>query len=74
MAFLGGALIPLDYAPAGITAVSYAMPLLYVVTGMQNVTACGAGPTSAVPAIGNLLCFAALLTIISVRVFQWDTA
>ena len=32
----------------------------------------GEGPASALPAIGILLGFAALLTLISVRVFRWD--
>ncbi len=41
MAFLGGAFIPLDYAPAWIREVSYAMPLRYLVTGMQDVMARG---------------------------------
>ncbi|MGO9296146.1 MAG: ABC transporter permease, partial [Streptosporangiaceae bacterium] len=72
MAFLGGAFIPLDYAPSWIREVSYAMPLRYLVTGMQNVMARGEGPASALPAIGILLGFSALLTLISVRVFRWD--
>jgi len=73
MAFLGGAFIPLDYAPPWIRDVSYAMPLRYLVTGMQNVMARGEPPASALPAIGILLGLAALLTIISVRVFRWDS-
>jgi ABC-type multidrug transport system permease subunit len=72
MAFLGGAFIPLDFAPAWIRDVSYAMPLRYLVTGMQNVMARGEGPASALPAIGILLGLAAILTFISVRVFRWD--
>jgi ABC-2 type transport system permease protein len=72
MAFLGGAFIPLDYAPAWIRDVSYAMPLRYLVTGMQDVMARGEGPASALPAIGILLGLAAVLTAISVRVFRWD--
>ena len=72
MAFLGGAFIPLDYAPAWIKDVSYAMPLRYLVTGMQDVMARGDGPASALPAIGILLGLAALLTALSVRVFRWD--
>lgn len=72
MAFLGGAFIPLNYAPAWINDVSYAMPLRYLVTGMQNVMARGEGPASALPAIGILLGIAAVLTAISVRVFRWD--
>jgi ABC-2 type transport system permease protein len=72
MAFLGGAFIPLDYAPAWIRDVSYVMPLRYLVTGMQNVMARGEGPAAALPALGILLGLAVVLTLISVRVFRWD--
>jgi ABC-2 type transport system permease protein len=72
MAFLGGAFIPLDFAPTWIRQVSYVMPLRYLVTGMQNVMARGDGPASALPAIGILLAITAVLTLVSVRVFRWD--
>jgi ABC-2 type transport system permease protein len=72
MAFLGGAFIPLTFAPQWIQNVSYVMPLRYLVVGMQNVMARGDGPASALPAMGILLGFAAVLTLISVRVFRWD--
>jgi ABC-2 type transport system permease protein len=72
MAFLGGAFIPLDFAPAWIRGVSYAMPLRYLVTGMQDVMARGEGPASALPAIGVLVGLTAALTLIAVRVFRWD--
>lgn len=72
MAFLGGAFIPLDFAPAWIREVSYAMPLRYLVTGMQDVMARGEGPAAALPAIGILLGLTAVLTLAAVRVFRWD--
>jgi ABC-2 type transport system permease protein len=72
MAFLGGAFVPLDFAPTWIKDVSYAMPLRYLVTGMQNVMARGEGPVAALPAIGILLGLTALLTITAVRLFRWD--
>jgi ABC-2 type transport system permease protein len=72
MAFLGGAFIPLDFAPNWIREVSYAMPLRYLVTGMQNVMARGEGPISALPAIGILLAITVVLTVIAIRAFQWD--
>ena len=72
MAFLGGAFIPLDFAPNWIKEVSYVMPLRYLVTGMQNVMARGLGPVSALPAIGILLAITVALTLISIRVFRWD--
>jgi ABC-2 type transport system permease protein len=72
MAFLGGAFIPLEFAPNWIRQVSYVMPLRYLVTGMQNVMARGLGPASALPAIGILLGFTVVVTLIAVRVFRWD--
>jgi hypothetical protein len=39
MAFLGGAFIPLDFAPSWMRQVSYLMPLRYLVTGTQDVMA-----------------------------------
>ncbi len=72
MAFLGGAFIPLEFAPDWVRQVSYVMPLRYLVTGMQNVMARGLGPASALPSIGILLGFAVVVTLIAVRVFQWD--
>jgi ABC-2 type transport system permease protein len=52
--------------------VSYALPLRYLVTGMQDVMARGEGPASALPAIGILVGLAAVLSLVSVRVFRWD--
>ncbi|HZR52992.1 MAG TPA: hypothetical protein VFB06_26200 [Streptosporangiaceae bacterium] len=34
--------------------------------------ACGLGPASALPVIGILLGFSAVMTVIAVRVFRWD--
>jgi ABC-2 type transport system permease protein len=72
MAFLGGAFIPLDFAPNWLRDASYAMPLRYLVTGMQDVMARGEGPGEALPAIGILLALTVVLTLIAVRVFRWD--
>ena len=71
MAFLGGAFIPLVFAPEWIRKVSYAMPLRYLVTGMQDVMARGEGPAAALPDIAILLLLTAV-RLISVRVFRWD--
>jgi ABC-2 type transport system permease protein len=72
MAFLGGAFIPLDFAPAWLQEASYVMPLRYLVTGMQDVMARGEGPSAALPAIGILAALTVVLTTIAVRVFRWD--
>jgi len=72
MAFLGGAFVPLAFAPAWIQKVSYAMPLRYLVTGVQDVMARGEGPSAAVLPIVVLLGIAAVLTLVAVRLFRWD--
>ena len=72
MAFLGGAFLPLDFAPQWVRDVSYALPLSYLVTGMQDVMARGEGPLSALPAIGILLGFTIVVTAIAMSVFRWD--
>jgi ABC-2 type transport system permease protein len=72
MAFLGGAFIPLDFAPPWLRDASYVMPLRYLVTGMQDVMARGEGPGAALPAIGILVALTLALTTVAVRVFRWD--
>jgi ABC-2 type transport system permease protein len=72
MAFLGGAFIPLDFAPAWLRHVSYVMPLRYLVTGMQDVMARGEGAGAALLPIGILAALTVVLTTIAVRVFRWD--
>jgi ABC-2 type transport system permease protein len=72
MAFLGGAFIPLDFAPDWVRQASYVMPLRYLVTGMQDVMARGEGPAAALPAIGILLGFTLIVSLIAVRMFRWD--
>jgi ABC-2 type transport system permease protein len=72
MAFLGGAFIPLDFAPDWVRQVSYVMPLRYLVTGMQDVMARGEGPAAALPAIGILLGFTLVVGLVAVRMFRWD--
>ena len=72
MAFLGGAFIPLDFAPPWLRDASYVMPLRYLVTGMQDVMARGEGPGAALPAIGILVALTVVLTTVAVRVFRWD--
>jgi len=72
MAFLGGAFVPLAFAPAWIQKVSYVMPLRYLVTGVQDVMARGEGPSAAVLPIAVLLGIAAVLTLVAVRLFRWD--
>ena len=72
MAFLGGAFLPLDFAPNWVREASYVMPLRYLVTGMQDVMARGESAAAALPGIGILLGFAFVVSLIAVRAFRWD--
>lgn len=74
MAFLSGAFFPLQGAPAWLEAVSQALPLRHLVDGMLAVMVRGEGPGAVLPQIGILLGFAAVVSAISVAVFQWDDA
>jgi len=72
MAFLGGAFVPLDFAPSWMRTVSYVLPLRYLVTGVQDVMARGLPAASALPAIAVLLGFTVVLTAAAGRFFRWD--
>ncbi len=72
MAFLGGAFVPLDFAPPWMRSVSYVLPLRYLVTGVQDVMARGLPAASALPAIAVLLSFTVVLTAAAGRFFRWD--
>ncbi|GAA2389655.1 hypothetical protein GCM10010420_11750 [Streptomyces glaucosporus] len=74
MAFLSGAFFPLDNAPAWVRTVSEAMPLKHLTEAMQGVLSRGQGWDAALPAMGGLLLFAAVLTAIAARLFRWDDA
>ncbi|MEU7318269.1 ABC transporter permease [Streptomyces sp. NPDC007083] len=74
MAFLSGAFFPLDNAPGWIRAVSEFLPLKHLASAMQDVLTRGESWGTALPVMGGLLLFAAVLTAIAARVFRWDTA
>jgi ABC-2 type transport system permease protein len=74
MAFLGGSFFPLSAAPGWYQALSYAMPLRYLNTGMTNVIARGEGPGSALPYMLVLLGIAAVFSVVGLRLFKWDDA
>lgn len=72
MAFLSGSFFPLDGAPGWLQAISKALPLRHLNDGMLDVMVRGEGPAAIVLPIAVLLAFAAVLTIISMRMFRWD--
>ena len=74
MAFLSGAFIPLESAPAWLATVSKFLPMGYLVEGMKDVMVRGEGPSAAVVPILIMLAFAAVITFVATRVFRWDAA
>ena len=72
MAFLSGAFIPLEAAPAWLGTIGKLLPLTYLVEGLKDVMVRGEGPQAALLPMGILLAFAAVVTLIATRFFRWD--
>jgi ABC-2 type transport system permease protein len=72
MAFLSGAFIPLDFAPAWVNTVSKFLPLRHLVEGLLDVMVRGHSPAAVLPEIGILLGFAIVVGGIAVALFRWD--
>ena len=73
MAFLGGSFFPLDAAPAWLQAFSKILPLYWLNEGMLDVLVRGQGPLAVLLPMGLLALFAAALTLLAARLFQWET-
>ena len=74
MAFLSGAFIPLNSAPAWLQSVSQVFPLRHLNDAMLDVLARGDGPAAVLPQLGILVGFALVIALIAVRLFRWDDA
>lgn len=74
MSFLGGAFFPLAIAPGWLQTVSHFLPLRYLVVSAQSVLSQGGGVMDVLPSMGGLLAFAAVLSAIAWRFFNWDDA
>ena len=74
MAFLSGAFIPLEAAPAWLSTIGKFMPLTYLVEGLKDVMVRGQGPEAALLPMAILLAFAVVVTFIATRFFRWDAA
>ncbi|MFE4515983.1 ABC transporter permease [Kitasatospora sp. NPDC056783] len=72
MSFLSGSFFPLDGAPGWLKGISQVMPLHYLVESAQSVLTRGGGVMDALPTMGGLLLFAAVLTGISWKLFRWE--
>ncbi|MFD9593386.1 ABC transporter permease [Kitasatospora sp. NPDC059973] len=74
MSFLSGSFFPTDDMPTWLKAFSEALPLKHLVTAAQSVLSRGGGVMDALPTMGGLLAFAAVLTAIAWRFFRWEDA
>ncbi|MDK1474447.1 ABC transporter permease [Streptomyces sp. 549] len=74
MAFLSGAFIPFDAAPEWLRTIAGFMPLKYLAEAMQGVMSRGEGWGTALPVMGGLLLFAAVLTAVARWLFRWNDA
>jgi ABC-type multidrug transport system permease subunit len=74
MAFLSGSFFPLELAPAWVRTVSEALPLTHLAEALQSVLSRGESWGAALPVMGGLLLFAAVVTLVASRLFRWDDA
>lgn len=74
MAFLSGSFFPIDGMPEWLRTVSLALPLRHLNEAMMSVLSRDGGWSDALPAMGGLLLFAAVLTALAARLFRWETA
>jgi ABC-2 type transport system permease protein len=72
MAFLSGSFFSLSLAPAWLQTVSNVLPLRHLNDSMTAVLSRGASAWSVAPQFALLLGFAAVVTVVAVRLFRWD--
>ncbi|MFJ2578944.1 ABC transporter permease [Kitasatospora aureofaciens] len=72
MSFLSGSFFKMDDAPTWLKTISEALPLRHLVDAAGSVLSRGGGVMDALPAMGILLGFAVVLTLISAKLFKWD--
>jgi ABC-2 type transport system permease protein len=72
MAFLSGSFFPTDMMPGWLRAVSQVLPLKHLNEAIQDVLTRGESWGAALPVMGGLLAFTAVLTLVAARLFRWD--
>lgn len=73
MSFLSGSFFPLDGAPVWIRRLSDLLPLKHLNEAMLDVMVRGEGPASSLVPLGILAGFAVVVTLLSARLFRWET-
>jgi ABC-2 type transport system permease protein len=74
MAFLSGSFFPTDQMPDWLQLISHALPLKYLNESVMAVLSRDGSWSDALPTMGILLLFAAVLTALAARLFRWETA
>jgi len=74
MAFLGGSFFPLDAAPAWLQTFANVLPLHWLNEGMLDLLVRGEGPAAMLAPMAVLAGFALVLTLLSARLFRWETS
>jgi ABC-2 type transport system permease protein len=74
MAFLGGSFFPLDAAPPWLQTVANLLPLHWLNEGMLDLLVRGEGPAAMLVPMALLACFALVMTLVSARLFRWETS
>ncbi|RKN37610.1 ABC transporter permease [Streptomyces hoynatensis] len=74
MAFVSGSFFPNDAMPSWLRTLSNILPLKHLTQALQDVLSRGQGWGAALPTLGGLLLFAAVLTALASRLFRWDDA
>ena len=74
MAFLSGSFFPLDAAPPWLQGLSHVLPLYWLNEGMLDVMVRGEPWTAALLPMAVLAAFATVLTLVSARLFRWETS
>ena len=74
MAFLSGSFFPLDGAPGLAAGLREGAAALLLNDGMLDVLVRGEAPTAVLVPMAILAAFAVALTLLSARLFRWETS
>jgi ABC-2 type transport system permease protein len=74
LVMLGGGWVPAFLFPAWLNQATLALPTRWAVDGLDAVTWRGLGLESALPAVGVLLAFAAVFSLVAAWRFRWEEA
>lgn len=74
MAFASGSFFPTDLMPGWLQVIANALPLKHLNIALMDVLSRGGSWGAALPTMGGLLLFAALVSLLATRFFRWEDA